>query len=152
MNDLSIERSTEVAFNEIMSPIGQNPDSGFRGGVFNRPFDEAIDVEGSSFETESSDRSRGDDLRDLRSNDNLPIPNRKNISSLDEASTGNNEPGQGEFDYDQLPVSDEIKKLFRLVDIYVPEEVEIVAPLKCFIPNYIPAIVSIVKAVLKIVF
>ncbi len=153
MNDTSDDQSSSEVSNEVTSPVDQNHDILFRGAVFNRHFDEAIDVEeDSSFETDSSDKSCGGDLRESRSKVTCQIPNGKNTAPPVEASTENAEHVQEKYDYDQLPVSDEIKTLFRLVDFYVPEEVEIVAPLKCFVPNYIPAIVSVVNAVSNHVF
>ena len=39
------------------------------------------------------------------------------------------------IDYDQLPVSDEIKELFQVIDAYEPVELDLETPLKCFLPS-----------------
>ncbi|KAL7484153.1 hypothetical protein ACHAW6_009794 [Cyclotella cf. meneghiniana] len=44
------------------------------------------------------------------------------------------------FDYDNLDISDEIKELFKHIDVYEPIDLELETPLKCFIPPYIPAV------------
>uniref|UniRef100_A0A7S2C2T6 Intraflagellar transport protein 46 homolog n=1 Tax=Octactis speculum TaxID=3111310 RepID=A0A7S2C2T6_9STRA len=43
-------------------------------------------------------------------------------------------------DYKHLPVSAEIKDLFQYIGRYKPHEVELDSTLKCFIPEYIPAV------------
>eukprot|EP00607_Mallomonas_marina_P009859 CAMPEP_0182419634 /NCGR_PEP_ID=MMETSP1167-20130531/4041_1 /TAXON_ID=2988 /ORGANISM="Mallomonas Sp, Strain CCMP3275" /LENGTH=460 /DNA_ID=CAMNT_0024594651 /DNA_START=128 /DNA_END=1510 /DNA_ORIENTATION=+ len=43
-------------------------------------------------------------------------------------------------DYAQLAVSSEIKDLFQYIERFKPHEVELETTLKCFIPDYIPAI------------
>ncbi|NXN96677.1 IFT46 protein, partial [Rhinopomastus cyanomelas] len=52
-------------------------------------------------------------------------------------------------DYDYLPVSSEIKELFRYVKMYTPKEIEIEYKLQPFIPDFIPAVGDI-DAFLKV--
>lgn len=44
------------------------------------------------------------------------------------------------IDYDNLPVSDEIRKLFEVIGSYEPVELEIETPLKCFRAPYFPSV------------
>lgn len=54
-------------------------------------------------------------------------------SSSDDASgRAAREPA---IDYDRLPVPDEFKELFELVDAYDPVDLELETPLKCFLPS-----------------
>lgn len=43
-------------------------------------------------------------------------------------------------DYAALSVSAEVRDLFQYIERYKPQEVELESTLKCFIPDYIPAI------------
>lgn len=43
-------------------------------------------------------------------------------------------------DYAALSVSAEVRDLFQYIERYTPQEVELESTLKCFIPDYIPAI------------
>lgn len=43
-------------------------------------------------------------------------------------------------DYISLNVTAEVKDLFQYIERYKPHEVELESTLKCFIPEYIPAI------------
>lgn len=43
-------------------------------------------------------------------------------------------------DYDHLNVSPEIKDLFQYIGRYKPQEVELETTLRCFIPDFIPAV------------
>lgn len=43
-------------------------------------------------------------------------------------------------DYQNLNVSAEVRDLFQYIERYKPQEVELDTPLKCFIPEFIPAI------------
>ena len=43
-------------------------------------------------------------------------------------------------DYASLNVSSEVRDLFQYIDRYKPQEMELETTLKCFIPEYIPAI------------
>lgn len=43
-------------------------------------------------------------------------------------------------DYDSLHVTAEIRDLFQYIDRYKPTEMELETPLRCFIPDYLPAI------------
>ncbi len=50
---------------------------------------------------------------------------------------------KGEYDpamYDNLNVSDEVKDLFEYISGYKPQRIELESTLKCFMPDYIPAI------------
>jgi intraflagellar transport protein 46 len=40
----------------------------------------------------------------------------------------------------QLNVTAEVRDLFQYIERYKPQEVELDTPLRCFIPEYIPAI------------
>ncbi|KAM6400404.1 intraflagellar transport protein 46 homolog [Rhynochetos jubatus] len=52
-------------------------------------------------------------------------------------------------DYDYLPVSSEIKELFKYINRYVPKTIEIEHKLQLFIPDFIPAVGDI-DAFLKV--
>lgn len=43
-------------------------------------------------------------------------------------------------DYHQLNVTSDVKELFMYIERYKPQEVDLDTPLRCFIPEYIPAI------------
>lgn len=43
-------------------------------------------------------------------------------------------------DYAHLNVTAEVRDLFQYIERYKPQEVELDTPLRCFIPEYIPAI------------
>lgn len=43
-------------------------------------------------------------------------------------------------DYQHLNVASEVRDLFQYIERYKPHEVQLEAPLRCFIPDYIPAI------------
>lgn len=43
-------------------------------------------------------------------------------------------------DYDHLNVSPEIKDLFQYIGRYKPQEVELETTLRCFVPDFIPAV------------
>jgi hypothetical protein len=43
-------------------------------------------------------------------------------------------------DYLHLNVPNDVKELFMYIERYKPQEVDLDAPLKCFIPEYIPSI------------
>lgn len=57
-----------------------------------------------------------------------------------EESYDNLEGAYNPKDYQQLNVTVEVRDLFQYIERYKPHEVELDAPLKCFIPEYIPAI------------
>lgn len=66
---------------------------------------------------------------------------------LEESSEGepdesydNIEGAYNPTDFSRLSVSTEIKDLFQYIERYKPHEVEIDSTLKCFIPDYLPAI------------
>jgi intraflagellar transport protein 46 len=75
----------------------------------------------------------------------------RNKGNTDEESE-EEEDGEGEESYDnienaynakdfqQLNVAAEVKDLFQYIERYKPHEVQLDAPLRCFIPEYIPAI------------
>ena len=43
-------------------------------------------------------------------------------------------------DFSHLNVTAEVRDLFQYIERYKPQEVELDTPLRCFIPEYIPAI------------
>ena len=43
-------------------------------------------------------------------------------------------------DYMHLNITSDVKELFMYIERYKPQEVDLDTPLKCFIPEYIPAI------------
>lgn len=43
-------------------------------------------------------------------------------------------------DYLHLSVTSDVKELFMYIERYKPQEVDLDTPIKCFIPEYIPAI------------
>lgn len=57
-----------------------------------------------------------------------------------EESYENIEGAYNPKDYDSLAVSGEVRDLFQYIDRYKPQEQELETVLKCFIPEYIPAI------------
>lgn len=57
-----------------------------------------------------------------------------------EESYDNLEGAYNPKDYAQLNVSVEVRDLFQYIERYKPSEVQLDAPLRCFIPEYIPAI------------
>ena len=57
-----------------------------------------------------------------------------------EESYENIEGAYNPREYDGLQVSAEVKDLFQYIDRYKPQEQELDTVLKCFIPEYIPAI------------
>lgn len=57
-----------------------------------------------------------------------------------EESYDNIEGAYNPKDYLQLNVTTEVKDLFQYIERYKPHEVQLDTPLKCFIPEYIPAI------------
>lgn len=57
-----------------------------------------------------------------------------------EESYDNLEGAYNARDYQQLNVSVEVRDLFQYIERYKPHEVQLEAPLRCFIPEYIPAI------------
>jgi len=65
----------------------------------------------------------------------------------DSSSDGENEESydnlEGAYnpkDFEQLNVIAEVRDLFQYIERYKPQEVELDTPLKCFIPEYLPAI------------
>ncbi len=58
----------------------------------------------------------------------------------DSSSYENLEGAYDPKNYDTLVVPGEVKELFQYLGRYRPHEVELVTTLKCFIPEYIPAI------------
>jgi hypothetical protein len=42
--------------------------------------------------------------------------------------------------YDHLDVPTDVRDLFKLIEDYKPQEVELGTPLHCIIPDYIPAV------------
>lgn len=57
-----------------------------------------------------------------------------------EESYENIEGAYNPKDFLQLNVTAEVRDLFQYIERYKPQEVELETPLKCFIPEYIPAI------------
>lgn len=57
-----------------------------------------------------------------------------------EESYDNIEGAYNPKDYINLSVPSEVRDLFQYIERYKPQEVELETPLKCFIPEYIPAI------------
>ena len=57
-----------------------------------------------------------------------------------EESYDNIEGAYNSKDYANLNVASDVRDLFQYIDRYKPQEVELDTPLKCFIPEYIPAI------------
>jgi intraflagellar transport protein 46 len=57
-----------------------------------------------------------------------------------EASYDHIEGAYNPRDFQNLPVTTEVKELFMYITRYKPQEVDLDTPLKCFIPEYIPAI------------
>lgn len=57
-----------------------------------------------------------------------------------EESYDNIEGAYNSKDFMHLNVSAEVKDLFQYIDRYKPQEVDLQTTLKCFIPEYIPAI------------
>lgn len=57
-----------------------------------------------------------------------------------EESYDNLEGAYNARDFQQLNVSVEVRDLFQYIERYKPHEVQLEAPLRCFIPEYIPAI------------
>lgn len=57
-----------------------------------------------------------------------------------EESYDNIEGAYNPKDYQHLNVTAEVRDLFQYIDRYKPQEVELDTPLRCFIPEYIPAI------------
>ena len=57
-----------------------------------------------------------------------------------EESYDNIEGAYNARDYQNLNVSMEVRDLFQYIDRYKPHEVPLESPLRCFIPEYIPAI------------
>lgn len=57
-----------------------------------------------------------------------------------EESYDNIEGAYNPKDYQQLNVAAEVRDLFQYIERYKPQEVELDTPLRCFIPEYIPAI------------
>ena len=57
-----------------------------------------------------------------------------------EESYDNLEGAYNSKDYASLSVSSEVRDLFQYIERYKPHEVELETTLKCFIPEYIPAI------------
>jgi intraflagellar transport protein 46 len=55
-------------------------------------------------------------------------------------SYGNLEGAYNPRDYQHLNVTAEVRDLFQYIERYKPHEVELESTLKCFIPEYIPAI------------
>ena len=83
-----------------------------------------------------------------RSNPNTSTPGQKtkeDESSSDgegehEESYDNIEGAYNAKDYQNLNVTAEVRDLFQYIDRFKPQEVELDTPLRCFIPEYIPAI------------
>ena len=57
-----------------------------------------------------------------------------------EQSYENLEGAYNPKDYQHLNVTNEVKDLFDYIERFKPQEVELESTLKCFIPEYIPAI------------
>lgn len=57
-----------------------------------------------------------------------------------EESYDNLEGAYNPKDYAHLNVTAEVRDLFQYIERYKPQEVELDTPLRCFIPEYIPAI------------
>jgi len=57
-----------------------------------------------------------------------------------EDSLDNLEGAYNARDYQSLNVASEVRDLFQYIERYKPHEVQLEAPLRCFIPDYIPAI------------
>ena len=57
-----------------------------------------------------------------------------------EESYDNLEGAYNPKEYQTLNVSVEVRDLFQYIERYKPHEVQLEAPLKCFIPEFIPAI------------
>lgn len=57
-----------------------------------------------------------------------------------EESYDNLEGAYNAKDFEQLNVTAEVRDLFQYIERYKPQEVELDTPLKCFIPEYLPAI------------
>jgi intraflagellar transport protein 46 len=83
----------------------------------------------------------------------IPANNRKAKAQVDESSSeedpdGNAQSGSYDHidgaynpkDYANLQVPLEVKELFQYIERYKPQEVELNTQLRCFIPEYIPAI------------
>ena len=73
-----------------------------------------------------------------------PSPGKEDASEGDdeehEESYENLEGAYNAKDYLNLDVTAEVKDLFQYIERYRPQEVELASTLKCFIPEYIPAI------------
>jgi len=71
-------------------------------------------------------------------------PDKKSVEESEdeehEASYDHIEGAYNPRDFQNLPVTTEVKELFMYITRYKPQEVDLDTPLKCFIPEYLPAI------------
>lgn len=102
---------------------------------------------GKSSETSSS----GAGLASSASMGKAPSPKRADPAADEDSGDGDDgDNGEESYDniegaykpqdYEGLNVSAEVRELFQYIERYKPQEVELETTLKCFIPEYIPAI------------
>ncbi len=75
--------------------------------------------------------------------DNVTEPDSIDELNLREGTSTTFHKVKGEYDpalYANLNVSDEVKGLFEYISGYIPQHIELESTLKCFMPDYIPAI------------
>ena len=90
-------------------------------------------------DTEHSDDSRANKAMSFVKLPSMYSPNSK-ASDPDQDASGSHATNASVIDFDQLPVSNEIKDLFHVIDEYEPVELDLDTPLKCFMPSYIPSV------------
>ena len=136
--------------------------------ISNRPFDEAFEVSHSgseeSFGSNGSEKKKANPSRAQAASAKSPMPAHQKKSppkdskiasddeedEEDESDDDGNDGADESYenlegcynpkDYANLNVTADVKDLFQYIDRYKPQEVELDTVLKCFIPEYIPAV------------
>lgn len=120
--------------NEVIEPMSRPPMTinSNSGKSNNAPSEKKEEDESESEDSESEDSEEHD-------TDNPDDDNPRHHHHSKEASVPI-EGGYDEKQYTQLQVSQEIKELFQYIGRFKAQEVELETTLKCFIPEYIPAV------------
>jgi intraflagellar transport protein 46 len=88
-------------------------------------------------DTDDTSASSGDDDNDNNSDDD---GDEDGNAGANGGGTLNIEGAYNPSDYDNLDVGPDVREIFDYISRYKPHEVELDTSLKCFIPDYIPAV------------
>ena len=137
----SVETNNEGNVNDSGSDNESDNDKDDKNGLFGQEQGQTRgNIRKMRFENSQSSPSRHDNKNTISSSETSPRINfdGNNNHGISSNNSDKDDNSDGEQKYENLPP--ELVEMFQYIDNYTPKEIEIKPKLKCFIPNYIPAI------------